>query len=113
MTGGSGMPGLHNDINALDTSPLFDNLLNRTAPKCEYHINVHNYKHSYYLAAGIYPDWAVFVKTLSQPQGAKQKNFVMLQEACRKDVERAFDVLQAHFAIVLSPALCSTTLDSP
>ena len=34
-----GMPGSHNDINVLDTSPLFNNLLNRTAPKCEYHIN--------------------------------------------------------------------------
>jgi hypothetical protein len=99
-----GMPGSHNDINVLDTSPLFQNLLHGEAPKCEYTINGHEYKHGYYLSDGIYPDWATFVKTMSQPRGAEQKHFVKLQEARRKDVERAFGVLQARFAIVSRPA---------
>jgi hypothetical protein len=84
----------------LDRSLLFKNLLNGEAPKCEYTINGHQYTQGYYLADGIYTDWAVFVKTLLEPRGLEQKHFVKMQEGCRKDVERAFGVLQALFAIV-------------
>ena len=35
---------------------------------------------------------------------ALKKYFAMKQEACRKDVERAFGVLQSRFAIVAGPA---------
>jgi hypothetical protein len=44
----------------------------------------------YYLAGGIYPSWATFVKTIPEPQGNKRKYFAKTQEACQKDVERAF-----------------------
>jgi hypothetical protein len=47
----------------------------------------------YYLVDGIYPSWATFVKTIPEPQGNKKKYFATAQEACRKDVERAFGVL--------------------
>jgi hypothetical protein len=40
----------------------------------------------YYLADGIYPSWATFVKTIPEPQGMKKKYFAEVQEACRKDV---------------------------
>ena len=36
--------------------------------------------------------------------GAKKSHFAKGQEAFRKDVERAFDVLQSRFAVVQYPA---------
>jgi hypothetical protein len=88
----------------LDQSHLFKSLLNGRAPKCEYKINSHDYTQGDYLADGIYPDWAVFVKKLLEPEGLEQKHFVKMQEGCWKDVKRAFDVLQARVAIVSQPA---------
>ena len=58
----------------------------------------------YYLTDGIYPQWATFVKTIQSPLGNKRKYFAKTQEAVRKDVERAFGVLQSRFAIVHGPA---------
>ena len=46
---------------------------------------------------------AIFLQTISEPQGAKKKHFAKLQEAARKDIERAFGVLQACFAIISLP----------
>jgi hypothetical protein len=37
------------------------------------------------------------------PQGEKRKLFAQHQEATRKDVERAFGVLQSRFAIIRGP----------
>ncbi|XP_062208920.1 uncharacterized protein LOC133910594 [Phragmites australis] len=74
------------------------------APEVNYTINDHNYTIGYYLADGIYPQWATFVKPIPSPQGNKRKYFTKVQAAVRKEVERAFGVLQSRFAIVRGPA---------
>ncbi|XP_019087472.1 PREDICTED: uncharacterized protein LOC104728265 [Camelina sativa] len=60
---------------------------------------------AYYLTDGIYPKWSTFIQSISLPQTPKDCFFATHQEAARKDVERAFGVLQARFAIVKNPAL--------
>nr|VDC84987.1 unnamed protein product [Brassica oleracea] len=60
-----GLPGTLNDINVLDRSPVFDDII----------------------------------------QGNKAELFAKHQESTRKDVERAFGVLQSRFAIVKNPGL--------
>jgi hypothetical protein len=44
------------------------------------------------------------VKTIRRPNSEQGARFAKEQEAARKDVERAFGILQAHSAIVRHPA---------
>ncbi|TVU03239.1 hypothetical protein EJB05_51227, partial [Eragrostis curvula] len=53
---------------------------------------------------GMLGKWAAFVKTISSPLSEKHKLYAMHQEGARKDIERAFGVLQARFNIVRRPA---------
>ena len=99
-----GLPGSHNDINVLHRSPVFDDLANGRTPEIEFWVNGNPYTMGYYLADGIYPDWATLVKSVSAPASMKHRVFAAAQEACRKDVERAFGVLQAKFKIIHNPA---------
>uniref|UniRef100_A0A2N9GTA0 DDE Tnp4 domain-containing protein n=1 Tax=Fagus sylvatica TaxID=28930 RepID=A0A2N9GTA0_FAGSY len=99
-----GLPGSHNDINVLEHSSIFTELAQGRAPPVNYSINGHDYTMGYYFADGIHPQWSIFVKTISAPLEAKKKHFARVQEACRKDVECAFGILQARFSIVRGPA---------
>nr|VDD50388.1 unnamed protein product [Brassica oleracea] len=92
--------GTLNDINVLDRSPVFDHIINDQAPQVTYFVNGREYHLAYYLTDGIYPKWANFIKSIPIPQGPKALLFAQRQEAVRQDVERAFGVLQARFAIV-------------
>uniref|UniRef100_A0A0D3DIJ8 DDE Tnp4 domain-containing protein n=1 Tax=Brassica oleracea var. oleracea TaxID=109376 RepID=A0A0D3DIJ8_BRAOL len=69
-----------NDINGLDRSPVFDDILQGRAPRVNFKVNNHKYR-------------------------LKAELFARRQETVRKDVECAFGVLQARFAIVKNPAL--------
>ncbi|XP_050250584.1 uncharacterized protein LOC126697568 [Quercus robur] len=99
-----GLPRSNNDINVLEQSHIFNDLVEGRAPAVHYSINGHNYTMRYYLADGIYPKWVTFVKTIPAPQGQKQKLFATTQEVYRKDFEHAFEVLQARITIVCGPA---------
>lgn len=54
----------------------------------------------YYLTIGIYPKWATFVKPILMPKGSKRSLFAKFHSTVRKDVDRAFGVLQSRFAII-------------
>lgn len=109
MTYGSGMPffgcpGTLNDINVLDRSPVFDDVEQGNTPRVNFFVNQRPYNMAYYLADGIYPSYPTFVKSIRLPQSEPDKLFAKYQEGCRKDIERAFGVLQARFKIIREPA---------
>ena len=56
-----GVAGSNNDINVLNQSTLFVDQLRGEAPQVQYFVNGRQYTKAYYLADGIYPEWAVFV----------------------------------------------------
>ena len=98
-----GILGSHNDINMLHRSPLFVRLIGGKTPLCHYTVNGHEYNMGYCLIDSICPPCATFVNTISNPVGQKKAPFVQRQEAARKDVEKAFEVLPARFAVVHGP----------
>ena len=53
----------------------------------------------YWLADGIYPKWPCFVHTVSHPT-TEEKQMGKYQEGVRKNVERAFCILQTKLHIV-------------
>ena len=75
------------------------------APTVSYIVNGRENNRAYYLTDGIYPSWATFVKSITFPTLQKHKLFAQHQESVRKDVERAFGVLQARFAFIRHPCL--------
>ena len=98
-----GAPGTLNDVNILDRSPLFDNAIRGEAPQVNFSVNGNDYAVAYWLGDGIYPTYACFVKTFPNPRTRMQKLFATAQEAKRKDIERAFGILQARFHILTTP----------
>ncbi|XP_057425967.1 uncharacterized protein LOC130719363 [Lotus japonicus] len=105
--------GSNNDITVLNQSPVFNEVLRGAAPMVKFRVNETMYHMGYYLADGIYPEWGTFVKTIPMPQGEKKQKFAKRQEAARKDVERAFGVLQSRFAIVNNDISDAEVLSGP
>ena len=70
-----GLRGSHNDINVLEQFSVFSELVEGCAPLVNYSINGIDYSMGYYLAYGIYPSLATFVKTILAPQDRKRQHF--------------------------------------
>jgi Plant transposon protein len=101
-----GFPGTHNDINILEQSPLHKDMLDGTFHRdvdFDFEVNNQQFFRLFYLADGIYPTCSRFCKTLSEAIGPKKKAYAAWQEAARKDIERAFGVLQRKFHILRKP----------
>ncbi|CAN0882002.1 Protein ALP1-like [Linum grandiflorum] len=99
-----GTAGSANDINILGQSPVFDRIVNGSTPSVRFKVNNKWHNTCYYLADGIYPSWSTLVKTIANPTDAKEALFAERQEGYKKDVERAFGILQSRWAIVCNPA---------
>nr|GEX28638.1 protein ALP1-like [Tanacetum cinerariifolium] len=69
-----------------------------------YVVNGVEFENRYYLADGIYPQWATFAKSFTVANDAKHAYFKKRQEGARKDVERVFGVLQGRWGIIQQPA---------
>lgn len=85
-----GLPGSLNDSNVLEKSPTMGKILAGCfPPRMNYTINEVTRNLLYFLADGIFPDYAVFLKTIAKGANSKQdEDFTCAQEAVRKDVER-------------------------
>ena len=91
-----------NDINVLDWSSIAKSILNQTFNTSvePYVINGHSQDWLYFLADGIYPKWAIFVKTIAYPSDVAEQKYTTRQKAVRKDIERCFGVLMSRFGIL-------------
>ncbi|GKC57869.1 ALP1-like protein isoform X1 [Tanacetum coccineum] len=96
--------GANNDITVLHHSPLVDDLLADNEPVAPYVVNGQPFDRGYYFADGIYPQWSTFVKSFIVARDEKNDVFKRRQESARKDVERAFGVLQGRWRIIAQPA---------
>nr|KAJ0227409.1 hypothetical protein LSAT_V11C100019350 [Lactuca sativa] len=96
-------PGSINNINVLNRSPTSNNIYDGSAPDSSFQVRGTPSKYGYYLVDGIYPEYAVFVKSFTCPHGSRQKKFKKAQERARKDVERAFGALKKR-CILKKPA---------
>ncbi|GJZ64300.1 ALP1-like protein isoform X1 [Tanacetum coccineum] len=92
----------NNDVNVLRQSPVLNDLKVGKAPEVPFVANDVTYKWGYYLTDGIYPEWAVLMKSISQPgsNDVKRIRYKQAHEAARKDVKRVFGVLKKKWAIV-------------
>jgi hypothetical protein len=99
-----GIPGVNNDVNVLDRSPLVAEFLGGQSKGMTFTVNRNVYPRYYLLTDGIYPQWACFVQTIHEPEDEKKAHYAKRQEAVHKDVERAFGVLQQRWAIIANPA---------
>ena len=103
-----GYAGTLNDVNALNLSPLTDMLLNGEMEELEkavvpFSIGEEAFHFMYILVDGIYPSYSRFVKAFKEPAGEEERALTSWQESARKDIERAFGVLQAKFQFLARP----------
>lgn len=105
-----GFPGSMSDLNILEVSPHFSEVLAGTFPpvKVKYNVSGESFECFYYLADGIYPSWKVFMTSTNMSSGKKAKKYAALQEGFRKSVERVFGVLFKRFNVLYIPSRFGT-----
>ncbi|XP_071715302.1 uncharacterized protein [Rutidosis leptorrhynchoides] len=103
-----GPAGSNNDINVLNQLDLFNELLKDMSPPCNYTVNRLHFSRGYNLADEIYSEWSTLVKSFKNTNDPKAKKFKRFQESARKDIERAFDILQDN-----GRAFCGLEEDYP
>ena len=90
-----GIPGSNNDINVINQSHIFDDVIKGTGAETSFTVSGVEYRRGYYLVDGIYPSWTTIVKSIHHPFDEKRKKFAKYQESTRKDIKRVLGVLQS------------------
>ena len=106
------MRGSLNDLNILNLSPFLELLVDGSFAELEiasgktpYKVNGEIFPRFFVLVDGIDPPYSRFVKGLKLPLTDVEKRYTAWQESARKDIERAFGVLQARFQVMRRPLL--------
>lgn len=105
-----GYAGTLNDINILDRSPLLKHFTDGSFVALEeesgvvpFKIGDEEFNRMFVLTDGIYPAYSRFVSGISSPVTDTEKTFTAWQEAARKDIERAFGVIQSCWKFTSKP----------
>jgi hypothetical protein len=105
-----GSGGSFNDLNILDVSNLLKMILNGVLDDLEQHsgavpydIGNSTFNKLFYLVDGIYPKYSRFVRGIKDPTNQIDSKYTEWQEGARKDIERAFGVLQIRFQWTARP----------
>lgn len=105
-----GYAGTLNDLNILSLSPFLDAILDGSFASLEeeakvvpYYVDGQLFRKLFVLVDGIYPLYSRFIRGIKEPLGKKEKRFTQWQEGARKDIERAFGVLQGKFQFIARP----------
>jgi Plant transposon protein len=103
-----GHAGTNNDVNILQASDFYTSFLDGRLEELEkdvvpYSIANQPFTKMFILVDGAYPRFDRFVKPMKFPILPEEKKFKEWQAACRKDIERAFGVLQGQWQAVASP----------
>jgi hypothetical protein len=107
-----GYAGSLNDLNILNLSPLLESLVDGSFTELEqssmlvpFEVAGNMFHRLFVLVDGIYPPYSRFVKGIQLPLTDAEKRYTAWQEASRKDIERAFGVLQSPFQVMVRPFL--------
>ena len=94
----------------LNLSPFLKSLVDGSFSKLKsdagvvpFNVSDEEFKKVFVLVDGIYPRYSRFVRGISEPITEIEKNYTGWQEAARKDIERAFGVLQCKFQWIDRP----------
>ena len=105
-----GYAGSLNDLNILNLSPFLECLVDGSFKTLEeaagivpFYVGDENFNALFALVDGIYPRYSQIVKGISMPVTAEEIAFSAWQESSRKDIERAFGMLQCRFQVMTRP----------
>ena len=98
-----GHPGTMNDRTIWDQSSLLLSFLDGSFPNFPFSIAGEQFNQLWFLVDGIYPEASRFVLSIKQPNDPLAATYAKWQEGARKDVERAFGVLQRKFQVLRKP----------
>ena len=100
-----GSPGSLNDINIWERSSMLEDITHGRMSEIDFDfkINGETFSMLYYLVDLIYPKLARFLRAISVPRILMDRNFTSQHDGWRKDIERAFGVIEKKFHCLTHP----------